>query len=368
MVSPGRGASRRMRENMKQPNTLVVDRTHLGRRASGIERITAELFSAEALRPLPVEGMEASGGRLAIAACQMLRIPAAMMARPNTVWAFSGFPPSPLATTFRERCVMYVHDLFLLTRPQDLNRAAKFYMAYPFRVAIQRLRYFLVNSVATGEALAPFVRADAEVVTYRPRVRNVFDLRPRVNVGDSKDGPLIVGAMGTVEPRKNFLAAAAVCAELAAELGREVELHVVGRPGWGTDYESLGRLPHVKLHGFLPDADARTVIESFDLFLCTSQDEGLGLPLLEAQYAGLPVVAPDQPIFKEVLSTSGTFIDPASPAASAATIARFMQTPDWREHAVGSALGNIERWNGQAEADHDNVLRFLSRRLDGLTA
>ena len=105
---------------------LVVDRTHLGRRASGIERITEELFSDEALRSLPVEGFSArGGGRLAIAAAQMAQAPLAMMARPATLWAFSGFPPSPLAVLFRDRAVMYVHDMFLITRRQDLNRAAK---------------------------------------------------------------------------------------------------------------------------------------------------------------------------------------------------------------------------------------------------
>ena len=42
---------------------LVVDRTHLGRRASGIERITEELFSAVALAPLPVAGWDAAGSK-----------------------------------------------------------------------------------------------------------------------------------------------------------------------------------------------------------------------------------------------------------------------------------------------------------------
>ncbi len=46
---------------MNARRTLVLDLTHLGRRASGLERITEELFSDEPLRPLPVEGFGASG-------------------------------------------------------------------------------------------------------------------------------------------------------------------------------------------------------------------------------------------------------------------------------------------------------------------
>ena len=56
----------------------------------------------------------------------------------------------------------------------------------------------------------------------------------------------------------------------------------------------------------------KRVLEAADVYLCTSHDEGLGLPLLEAQFAGLPIVAPDKPVFREVLAGSGTFIDPGT--------------------------------------------------------
>ena len=37
----------------KVAGEIVVDQTHMARRASGIERVTRELFSREALAPLP---------------------------------------------------------------------------------------------------------------------------------------------------------------------------------------------------------------------------------------------------------------------------------------------------------------------------
>ena len=351
-----------------QERTLIVDRTHLGRRASGIERITEELFSDEALRPLPVEGFGASvTGKLAVAAAQMARAPLAMMARPSTVWAFSGFPPSPLTALFRDRAVMYVHDMFLLTRRQDLNRAAKLYMSLPFQIAVERLRYFLVNSVTTGEALAPHVRPDAEIRPYRPEVRNVFGLAPG-SPTRPHGAPLRLGAVGTVEPRKNFTAAADIARELGRRLDRPVELHIVGRAGWGDDHAALATMPHVTLHGFLPEDDARRVMESFDALICTSHDEGLGLPLIEAQYAGLQAVAPDKPVFREVLGASGLFIDTGDIAASAERLAARFGEPGWRGRAAGEAAANIARWNALAVGDRDRVLAFLSERLGRPTA
>jgi len=159
----------------------------------------------------------------------------------------------------RERTVLYVHDLFLLTRKQDLNWAARFYMAHSFRWAITRLRYFLANSETTKRQLAQKVSKDARIELYRPRVDNVFQLR--VGSKEQKaNGTLIVGALGTIEPRKNFLASARICEALSNVMRRPVELHIIGRAGWGSDFQQLSTTPNVRLHGPLADGAARRVI------------------------------------------------------------------------------------------------------------
>ena len=335
---------------------VVIDRTHMARRASGIERITDALFSPNALAPLDVGTVEAPGGRPSMIYHQMLTNPLSAL-RQNSTWIFPGYPPSPAFRYLRERTVLYVHDLFLLTRKQDLNFAARFYMAPSFRQAIGGLRYFLANSGTTQRQLSRRVSNDAHIQLYRPHVENVFGLDGRLRPRRTH-GRLIVGALGTVEPRKNFPAGASICAILADILGYPVEFHVVGRPGWDDDFEQLSKMPHVKLHGFLADDQARRVLETFDLFLCTSHDEGLGLPLLEMQYAGIPVVAPDNDIFREVLGDSGIYIQ-ADASSAAVAIARELQRPDWRPWASACARANVARWNDQADIDRSNVIAFL---------
>ncbi len=344
---------------------LVVDRTHLGRRASGIERITEELFSAVALAPLPVAGWDAAGSKPSMVLNQRLRIPAAALAHRDKLWLFPGYPPSPWMTWMPERTIFYVHDLFLLTRQDELNRSAKLYMVRPFRAALARLRYFLANSQTTADALRAAVRPEATVLPYRPAIRNVFGLSDQHPVA-ADDRPLVVGAMGTIEPRKNFVGAARLCESLGRALGRPVELHIIGRRGWGDDASILERQPHVRLKGFLDDDAARAVIDGFDLFLCSSHDEGLGLPLLEMQFAGLLVVAPDKPVFREVLGTSGLLVDMADPESAARTVAGRLAEPGWQARSRAQAAANILRWNRQAAQDRDTVIAFLEARLAAL--
>jgi glycosyltransferase involved in cell wall biosynthesis len=344
---------------------LVVDRTHVGRRASGIERITEELFSEAALAPLPVVGWDAAGSRPSMVLNQRLRIPAAALANRDKLWLFSGYPPSPWMTWLPERTVFYVHDLFLLTRQAELNRSAKLYMVRPFRTALARLRAFLTNSETTAAALRPLVRPEATILPYRPAIRNVFGLSHQ-GPAPAQDRPLVVGAMGTIEPRKNFVGAARLCESLGRVLKRPVELHIIGRTGWGEDAATLARQPQVRLKGFLDDAAARRTIDGFDLFLCSSHDEGLGLPLLEMQFAGLLVVAPDKPVFREVLGTSGLLVDMAEPEDAARAVADRLAEPDWHARSRADASANILRWNRQAARDRDAVMAFLAARLAAL--
>jgi glycosyltransferase involved in cell wall biosynthesis len=107
------------------------------------------------------------------------------------------------------------------------------------------------------------------------------------------------------------------------------------------------------------------VLEAADVYLCTSHDEGLGLPLLEAQFAGLPVVAPDKPVFSEVLGDSGTFIDTAQPEAAAEAVGDLISKPDWRNGQALAATRNVARWNKLAEQDLADVRSTFRAMLSG---
>ncbi|WP_342360450.1 glycosyltransferase [Terrarubrum flagellatum] len=342
----------------EEKRRVIVDQTHCGRHVTGIERITLELFSAEALAPFDARILR-SPDRKRMIFDQMISLPVASWRDPRALVLCSGFPPTPGLALRGDRVVTYIHDLFLLTRPQDLNWRAKFYMAPSLRFALKRLRRFLVNSETTGAELLKFARRDAEIRLYRPEVRNVLGL-PFVDRSqrDNKSGPRFV-ALGTVEPRKNLAAAARIVAALRAKGFPDATLDIVGRDGWGDESARLKQLEGVTLHGYLPIERIREIMSAADLFISTSHAEGLGLPLLEAQYSGIPVIAPDQPVFREALAESGSFIFPEDTEKSADMIASVMRREGWRVASATASLANIARWNETARADHAAVIAWL---------
>ncbi len=340
---------------------IYVDHTHLGRTVTGLERITQELFSPEALAPLDAVPVTARG-TVAMVLTQTFGLPALLARSPSSMLLCPGFPPSPLLLRFGARVIPYIHDVFLLSRRHDLNRRARLYMAEPFRLAVGRLPWFLVNSDDTRRKLAAFCRADAKTTLYRPQVRNIFGLRPDGRAARAaRPSHLRLVALGTVEPRKNFRTAAQIAAALAGHGFDRVTLDLIGRRGWGDDWDVLANAPNVILHGYQTTEAAAAIIDAADAFICTSHEEGLGLPLLEAQHAGLPIIAPDQAVFHEVLGESAMYIDTANPGSAANAIASLLADADWRHGRAMLADQNLRRWNALAAGDRIAVVEAICR-------
>ncbi len=344
----------------KQLARIYVDHTHLGRHVTGLERITQELFSPEALAPLKLTPVKASG-TMDLVMRQNIVLPAKLALDQKALMLCPGFPPSFALSCLGSRVIPYIHDLFLLNRNEDLNPRARLYMAPSFRAAVKKLPRFLVNSQYTADELRKVCRKDAKIWLYRPMVGNVFGLddEGRGKREISTDQPLRLMALGTVEPRKNLSAAAKIVAALRAKGHANATLDIVGRFGWGTELEQLKKAPGVTLHGYQSIEKTRELMARADLFINTSHDEGLGLPLLEAQYAGLPVIAPDAQVFKEVLGNSGLLINPKNAGGAARQILALIAKPDWQLKHKQRAAANLQRWNDAAMADRISITNKL---------
>ncbi len=342
-------------------NDLIVDFSHLGRKTTGIERISLNLFSAQALAPLVAKHVYASSVKHMLLK-QWLGLLTVAWSNREAKLLFPGFPPGiPISLLFGRRAIPYIHDLFLLTRPDDLNLKAKLYMRPSFKYAIRNLNVFFVNSQKTEDDLRAFCKPSAKIIKFRPVVENCFDFnfvqRPSPK---TLGGPLKLLMLGTLEPRKNYQYALWLHRTLREKWGNDAELHIVGREGWGVDVKRLAEEPNVHYHGYLEKDDIRALAENCNAYLSTSHDEGLGLPLLEMQYSGLPVIAVDIPVFKEVLNGSGLLIPQGDVAGAADAIVDYFTNVYDETTCPARALENIEHWNRVAEADRRSVIEYLS--------
>ena len=167
-------------------------------------------------------------------------------------------------------------------------------------------------------------------------------------------------SVGTLEPRKGYRQALAAFEALWAS-GVDVNYAILGNRGWLDDaffgqieaHPELGR----RLFWFHGVSD-ETLVEIYrqaTAFLAVSEAEGFGLPLVEAAKFGLPIIARDIPVFREVTAGHASFFD----TPSGVELAEYLRA--WLpRHAAydvpGSAMMPPYTWRASAQRLSDVVL------------
>lgn len=245
----------------------------------------------------------------------------------RTMWSHGTLPPVEWLTgridlfhatnfvlppTRRARGVLTVHDLAYLKYPQTVSSAS---LAYRQLVpaGLRRARVVCTPSRAVATQLqdAYGLAEDAIAVTplgvdaaWHRATPPDEDWRARHGLGSD-----YILAVGTIEPRKNLALLVAAYRKLLQTRADIPPLVLAGGSGWGAALDLHG-IPEDRLvmPGHLPIDDLRTLVAGASVLVFPSLDEGFGLPPLEALACGVPVVASDLPVTREVLADQARYV------------------------------------------------------------
>jgi glycosyltransferase involved in cell wall biosynthesis len=100
-----------------------------------------------------------------------------------------------------------------------------------------------------------------------------------------------------------------------------------------------------------PDDDAVVrLLQECDLLLFPSLQEGFGLPIVEAQATGRPVVTSHREPMAEVSGGAAVLVDPEDVGSIRSGILRVLEDDDLAEQLVQRGLVNVERFSPSAVA------------------
>ena len=131
--------------------------------------------------------------------------------------------------------------------------------------------------------------------------------------------------VGTLEPRKGHDFVLSAFEQLWIK-GEQVCLIIVGKVGWKVEalVARLRSHPEAgkRLHWFENTTDEIlcAYYEQCSGLLMASKGEGFGLPIVEAASHGLPILARDLPIFREISNHSATYFSTNLPSELAGTL------------------------------------------------
>jgi len=117
----------------------------------------------------------------------------------------------------------------------------------------------------------------------------------------------------------------------------------------------------------LPREQVADAYRGADVVVFASTKEGFGLPIVEAQASGRPVVAGDRPPLPEVAGEGACLVDPFDVSSIRAGIRRVVEDAAYRRRLVEEGLRNVARFEAgriaEAHADlYDEVLASAAAR------
>ena len=138
-----------------------------------------------------------------------------------------------------------------------------------------------------------------------------------------RSGPIVV--MTGDEPRKNTYGALAAIGAATAGGDEARDVVVLGMAGQQTrvhhwSIAAAMRPGEARTLGRIPDEQMHTLLQTTELVVVASFDEGLSLPIIEAMRAGAPVVASDIPAHRELIGSGSYLAAPADIGAMAKAI------------------------------------------------
>jgi glycosyltransferase involved in cell wall biosynthesis len=271
-----------------------------------------------------------------------------------------------------------VYDLLPLRMPQhfveSLPPVFRVWLSFICRVADG---IFCISDAVRDDLLA-WLREEMPLRHHALRVASFplgADLEPaQATRGLPDDHAQIMQALrarptflmvGTVEPRKGHAQVLEAFSGLCAE-GLDVGLLIIGKPGWLTEQLNAAIEQHPELGRRLfwvrqgSDEFVEHAYRGCAALMAASLGEGFGLPLIEAALHGLPIVARDIPVFREVAGNGAFYFPDGDAAGLAVALRRWLQLRGESAVPQSSAIG-WSTWRQSAEA-------LAARIVDGTSS
>ncbi len=259
--------------------------------------------------------------------------------------------------------VFFIHDLIPLDYPEYFRRERQFRFPRIVGTALSLAKAIITSSQVTADRIDRY-RAEKGF----PRMTIIAEPIPPSPAFAARDERRIaeipyVVAIGTIEPRKNYLGLIQLWRQLARS-GRPVpKLVILGRGGWENEgvmsllHRCADLRGHVIAVSGLSDAACRRLLLGARALLNASFAEGYGIPVAEALAAGVPAIVSDIPVYREISQGFATFIPPLDGPAWAEMVTRLLDREEAERLSATARSYSAPSWEGYC----DRLVTALAR-------
>jgi len=265
------------------------------------------------------------------------------------------------------RSVVTIHDLIFLRYPEYYHWIDRKIYAYKFRKACEYADLVIAISECTKRDIISYFHIPEEKIKV---VYQGCDVSFTIQATDEKKREVrekyslpehYILNVGSIEERKNVLLAV----KALLLLPEEMHLVVLGRRTTYTDrIDAFIHAHHleerVKILNGVPFADLPAIYQQAEVFVYPSRFEGFGIPVIEAIYSGIPVVAATGSCLEEAGGPASIYVHPDDVEGMADALKQASGNQTVRARMIQEGKNYVHRFSEEEQA------RQLMRIYSGL--
>lgn len=222
---------------------------------------------------------------------------------------------SPAASLSCRRLTV-VHDAFFWQMPQNYPKWWRTYFLNLIKKGLKEQTELITTTEYAKESLKEHLGVDLPIHVIYQSPKTLLDRRDSSFLQEIELKPKgYFLHIGTFDVRKNLPLLMRAYSEFLGQTGSDLKLVLAGGPGQSKQMNdfpivqdlvsSLGLQERVILPGYLSDSQIKALYGGAFGYVFPSENEGFGIPIIEAMGYGVPVIHSDQAALMEVAGGAG---------------------------------------------------------------
>ena len=256
------------------------------------------------------------------------------------------------------KSIVTIHDLIFLRYPQYYHSIDRKIYTYKFRKACENADKIIAISECTKRDIIEFFRipADKIEVVYQgcdpSFIHPVAEEKKREVRAKYQLPDHYILNVGSIEERKNALSAV----QALMMLPEQIHLVIVGRHTEYTDkvehFIKENKLEErVHIISNVPFDDLPVFYQLAEIFVYPSRFEGFGIPIIEALYSGIPVVAATGSCLEEAGGPDSIYVHPDDIKGMADAFKQIYTDPERKKNMIEKGHSFAKRFSEEKQAE-----------------
>lgn len=249
--------------------------------------------------------------------------------------------------------IVTIHDLIFLRHPEYYKFFDRKIYEWKFRKTLKETEYIIAISECTKRDILEFGDFDPDKIfviyqSCNPRFgQEIHEQEMQDVINRYKLPSRFILCVGTIEERKNLMLAA----KALKLIPEDIHLVAVGRQ---TKYAKkviseanrLGVSNRLHLLSGVTDNELNAIYKKAEVFVYPSRYEGFGIPIIEAIFSGLPVVACSGSCLEEAGGPDCLYVNPDDVEGMADAVMHMINNEDDRNERILRSQEYVQKFKG----------------------